>query len=147
MLNFDGDRCVEVVHIGGEKTKVPEHVVINQSFSLHENDLDHTARVELAPSKIMLVDLFAGTADFLQLELDKKPTQLKALASKVASDVQHATATTAKETVSDTSEGLQAAKAKRSTESLEKAKLKIEERKRARTESMKVKLVLALPSA
>ena len=140
-LEFEDDKASTVKHISGATVTLPSHVLITQEFTLHDNHMDHLARVELKPSMFALWTFFDDSHPFVKLIIKEKKAQtlvdhaIKAEQAAVAAESSRAA-----NTVQQNPRVLQPVQNKKASENLQKAREQLKARAADKQKKRTIKL-------
>jgi hypothetical protein len=89
----DKNLCVSITHISGTTATLPDHIIIDTSYTLLSNDNDMTAMVKKGVAEYKLCELFDPAGQPWTMALDKKASQLRKLAVDEAIKLEFAKST------------------------------------------------------
>ena len=118
----DSSRCVSVTHVSGTTTSIPEHILIDTTYTLLHNELDMQATVKKGVAEYKLCEPFDINGLPWTLALDKKASHLKALAIEQAAALEVQKKAMQSSVVTGLSKPLQDAAQKRKQAIMEKAR-------------------------
>ena len=142
-LQFDDDGLLsELKHCSGAVAKLPTHISIDRTFVLNDNHLDHLATISKSPLRFRLHELFADTETFKvgMIVPGKTYKRLQQLAEVVVSTLKKEESDRQESVVTEAPEVFEAAKKRRCTENMAKAREGLKNREKLRAAACTVTL-------